>query len=97
MFSTDFKKTCCIFSFYNFTLIKQNGSLKLVSINTIDQGGLKGIPMMLCEQQLVKSVFKGLDEWVSRVIWQDFSRRFFIPMATGERYLYCNMLFVDST
>ena len=32
------------------------------------QGGLKGIPMMLCGQQLVKSVFKGLDEWVSRVI-----------------------------
>ena len=53
--------------------------------------------MMLCEQQLVKSVFKGLDEWVSRVIWQDFSRRFFIPMATEERYLYCNMLLVDST
>ena len=53
--------------------------------------------MMLCGQQLVKSVFTGLDEWVSRVIWQDFSRRFFIPMDTGERCLYCNMLFVDST
>ena len=53
--------------------------------------------MMLCGQQLVKSVFTGLDEWVSRVIWQDFSRRFFIPMDTGERCLYFNMVFVDST
>ena len=53
--------------------------------------------MMLCGQQLVKSVFKGPDEYVSRDIWQDFSRRFFIPMDTGERNLYCNMLFVDST
>ena len=63
----------------------------------IMQGGLKGIPMMLCGKQVVKSVFKGLDEWVSRVILQDFSRRFFIPMDTGERYLHCNILFVDST
>ena len=53
--------------------------------------------MMLCGQQLVKSVFKGLDEGVSRVIWQDFSRGFFIAMDTGERYRYCNMLFADST
>ena len=52
---------------------------------------------MLCGKQVVKSVFKGLDEWVSRVILQDFSRRFFIPMDTGERYLHCNILFVDST
>ena len=53
--------------------------------------------MMLCGRQLVNSVFKGLDEWVSQVIWQDFSPRFFIPMDTGEHYLHCNVLSVDST
>ena len=40
--------------------------------------------MMLCGQQLVKSTVQGLDEWVSRVIWQDFSRKFLYLWTLGN-------------
>ena len=53
---------------------------------------------MICRQQLVKSAFKGLDEWVSAGCLARFQSKILCTNGnTGERYLYCNMLFVDST